>query len=139
MRRVSERLKNDTQALIDGYKPAIISERGKSYEDLKKRYPYICPFVSAEPDSLIFFQTAEHKDLYLERMRNVEEGSPQFEYILGTTLGFPERSAKWFASIVQKEKELGYLPDEKQLYGVGIYWAGFSFSSNVEFVDQEIE
>lgn len=134
MGRISERLKHDTQALLDGYKPAIISERGKSYEDLKKRYPYICPFVRSEPDSLILFQTNSHKKRYLERMKKVAEGSPEFEYVLGTTLGFPDQSAKWFASMSMEED-----PPEKKWYGVGIYWAGFTFMSHIEYVDQEIQ
>lgn len=137
--KLGERLKSDVQALIDGYKPAIVSERGKTYENLKQLYPYISSFISFEPESLIFFQTERHKDTYLERIESVTEGSPEFEYILGITLGFPEKSARWFSEIKKRKQELGKLPPEKALYGVGVYWAGFSFSSHIEYIDEEIQ
>lgn len=135
--RLGERLKSDEQALLDGYKPAIASMRGRTYEDLKQLYPYIQSSVN--PESLIFFQNESHKKVYLERTKNVVEGSPEFEYILGITLGFPERSARWFSQIMERKQELGELPPEKALYGIGVYWAGFSFVSHIEYVDEEIQ
>lgn len=136
---ISEKFKKDTAAFRDGYKPAILSDRDVPYVDLMQKYPYVRPFVSQEPDSTIYFQTQAEKDLYLKRIKHAEEGTPEFEYIIGTTLGFPKRSAKWFADMVQKEQELGDSPPEKDMYDVGIYWAGFSFVSHIDFVDTEIE
>lgn len=80
-------------------------------------------------------------DRYQDRIKNVDEGSSEFEYVVGVTLGFPECSARWFADMTKQQEEQGLedLTPERKQYGIGVYWAGFTFVSNLRWLNEDIE
>lgn len=132
--------KREHEAFLEGYKPAlVISSSSKYFEEVSKLdCPRITPF-DIGPDSHIFFQTAEQKQEYQRRIKGVEWGTYDFHKIVGETLGFPKKSVKYYASMRVLENEIGHYPDEERRDSVGVEWAGFFFSSHIDFVIQEVK
>lgn len=127
------------EAFLEGYKPATLHLRtSKEFEQLKK-YPYIHPFNKHHSEGCIFFQNEAKKQAYQKRIENVEEDSYQWHYIVGNTLGFPRKSVEWFSRMSELEDQIGEQPEEKKLYQIGVHWGGFFFSSNIDFVVDEVK
>lgn len=54
--------------------------------------------------------------------------------IVGEVLGFPKRSVEYFSKMRAK---IGHYPEEEKQTKIGVTWAGFFFSSHVDFVKEE--
>jgi hypothetical protein len=128
------------QAFLDGYKPGVLSYTNSPFFQQLKSYPYISPF-DHEEESGIFFQTDQQKREYLELMKDVpiEFGSYQFHYNVGIALGFPEKSVKYYSEMRVLEEQTGEYPVEEERLKVGIHWAGFSFSSYLPWLIEDVE
>jgi hypothetical protein len=131
--------KREHFAFLDGYKPALlISPRNQHFETIvATNFPHVVPFDD-EAGSHMFFQTEEQKEDYLKRMEGVGLRSYEFNMIVGEVLGFPVRSVEYFSKMRVLEDKIGYYPEEEEQTKVGVAWAGFFFSSHIEFVEQEI-
>ncbi|RAL20826.1 hypothetical protein [Thermoflavimicrobium daqui] len=128
--------KSHEQAFIDGYKPAVLSLKRNPFFEQFIQYPHISPFNS-EPESYIFFQSDHLKKEYEQRLRKAE-GIFQYHCIIGQTLGFPQRSVEFFAQAREILEKMGEYPEQEKLHEIGVIWAGFYFSSHVDFFDQEV-
>jgi hypothetical protein len=131
------KLKAEYEAFLDGYKPAIlIGEDSKNIQELEA-YPSILIDRNRDYMSHLFFQTETAKQTYMNAILDIELDSYEDHYLLGMTLGLPEKSVDYFARVQQKK--LGTRAQELQESGVGIIWAGFSFSANVEDLIAEVK
>lgn len=126
--------KSYVDAFLDGYKPSMITKRR---DKQLLTYPHN-PTFDEEFGLGIFFQTEEQKCVFEKQMKDVEWGTYQYHYNLGIVLGFPLRSVKFYAAMRQLEDQTGEYPKEEEKNGVGVIWAGFFFSSHLDFVLDEI-
>ncbi|MRG29086.1 hypothetical protein [Laceyella tengchongensis] len=129
------------QAFLDGYKPVTIGWKGKLfneiyYEQLIK-YPHINPY-EGNPNGYIFFQNNQLKETYLERMK-AAKNEYEKHIVLGEMLGFPEKSVKKYAEMRVLEDELGEYPEIEGKQAVGVEWAGFYFTTYLDFIESEIQ
>lgn len=130
--------KRPEEGFLSGYKPAVLaSPKSPFYDDLVQ-YPHITPF-DPEPRSYIFFHTEQQKQDYKERIDGVEWGTYDFHYIVGNSLGFPLPSVTYYASMRELENQIGEYPKSERVYGIGIIWASFFFSSHIDWCPQEIK
>jgi hypothetical protein len=127
------------EAFLDGYKPALlIATSHKSFENVASTdFPRITPFDDEE-GSYIFFQTERQKEEYQRRIEGVQLRSYEFNLIVGETLGFPLKSVEYFSRMRALEDKLGHYPEIERQEKVGVVWAGFFFSSHMDFVEQEV-
>ncbi|MCH5584240.1 hypothetical protein MK805_04565 [Shimazuella sp. AN120528] len=132
--------KREHFAFLDGYKPALlISPRNPFFETvLATDFPSITPFDD-EPGSYIFFQTEKQKEEYQRKIEGVALRSYDFHMIVGETLGFPMRSVKYYAEMRGLEDKLGHYPEIERQEKIGVNWAGFFFSSHIDFVVEEVQ
>jgi hypothetical protein len=132
--------KREHFAFLDGYKPALlISPRNQLFETVvASHFPRITPFDD-ELGSHIFFQTEEQKKDYQKRIKGIELRSYEFNMLVGEVLGFPMKSVEYFSKMRALEDEIGYYSEEESQTKVGVAWAGFFFSSHIDFVEQEIK
>lgn len=126
------------EAFLEGYKPAILHLKSSKEFDLLKEYPHICPFNRHHSKGCIFFQTKEQRKQYQEQMKDIQEDTYEWHYIVGKTLGFPERSVEWYSRMCELQNKIGKQPDEKKKYDVGVHWSGFCFSSHLDIVTEEV-
>jgi hypothetical protein len=126
-------------AFLDGYKPALlIATSHKFFETVASTdFPRITPFDD-EQGSHIFFQTEEQKVDYQKRIKGIELRSFEFNMIVGEALGFPMKSVEYFSKMRALEDKIGYYSEEEEQTKVGVAWAGFFFSSHIDFVEKEV-
>lgn len=131
-------LKSEVEAFLDGYKPAILI--GENSNHLLKLDAYPSLLIDRERDymSHLFFQTEEAKNQYLQKILNIEQDSYEDHYLLGITLGLPEKSVDFFAKTRVHKNKTGQTSKESEIYGVGVIWAGFSFAGHLEYLQEEI-
>jgi hypothetical protein len=134
-----QKQKREHFAFLDGYKPALlIAPRNKLFETvLATDFPRITPFDD-ESGSHIFFQTEAQKEDYQKRIKGVELRSYEFNMIVGEVLGFPMKSVKYFSKMRALEDKIGYYSEEERMTSIGVTWAGFYFTSHIDFVEQEV-
>lgn len=127
-------------AFLDGYKPALlIATSHEFFETVASTdFPRITPFDDEE-GSHIFFQTEEQKEDYQKRIKGVELRSYEFNMIVGEALGFPKKSIEYFSGMRALEDKIGHYPEEERQTKIGVTWAGFFFSSHVDFVKDEVQ
>jgi hypothetical protein len=131
--------KREHLAFLDGYKPALLTSHRDEFHEtvIATDFPRITPFDEYEPSSHIFFQTEEQREKYAEQIIGVEWGTYDYHKIVGETLGFPKRSVDYFAKMRVLEEKIGHYPEEERMNSIGVIWAGFFFSSHVDFVKDE--
>lgn len=127
------------EAFLEGYKPAVVAITNNKYFKELLKYPHVTP-VNDNPHTYIFFQNEELKDSYTTKMMGIkwDFGSYECHYHLGIALGFPERSVRAYADWRVAEERLGKYPEEEEKQSIGISWAGFSFTSYLDFIEQEV-
>lgn len=130
------------QAFLDGYKPVVLGWKGKLFNKIYYQqlinYPYINPY-DGDSNGYIFFQNNKLKKTYLERM-NTAANDYEKHIVLGEMLGFPEKSVKKYAEMRALEDKLGEYPEEIEgKQAVGVDWAGFFFTTYLDFIESEIK
>jgi hypothetical protein len=131
--------KREHEAFLDGYKPALVIYPSDKHFDkvLATDFPRITPF-DKQLSSYIFFQTEEQKQEYQRKIEGVKWGTYEFHKIVGEALGFPKKSVEYYAQMRVLENKMGHYPEEERRDSVGVEWAGFFFSSHMDFVEQEV-
>ncbi|SHF22501.1 hypothetical protein SAMN05444392_11123 [Seinonella peptonophila] len=125
-------------AFLDGYKPAIQFETYSRHFNRVSDLPF--PSYQLDEDLCMFFQTEELKQTYLDRMNGVNENSYEEIYIMGTTLGFPEKSVDLYAKARVLEAKTGIYPtEEEKMYKIGVNWAGFEFAGFLNVLEPDIQ
>lgn len=129
------------QAFLDGYKPVTLGWKGKLFNEIYYeqliQYPYINPYEGS-PNGYIFFQDDRLKETYLERMK-AAKNEYEKHIVLGEMLGFPVKSVKKYAEMRVLEDELGEYPEIERKQAVGVEWAGFFFTTYLDFIENEIK
>lgn len=129
------------QAFLDGYKPVVLGWKSKLFNEMYYeqliQYPYINPY-EGNPNGYIFFQNDQLKETYVERM-NGAKNEYEKHMVLGEMLGFPEKSGKKYAEMRVLEDELGEYPEIEGKPAVGVEWAGFYFTTDLDFIESEIK
>ncbi|MCH5585108.1 hypothetical protein MK805_09005 [Shimazuella sp. AN120528] len=123
------RKKRDYEAFLDGYKPALVIEPYRQAYPLVEHYP--C--VEYDEDNTFHFHTEEQKRAFEEALNEVERGSYEEEFLIGSTLGFPQKSVEFFARGCEIKKETSKMPES-----LGVIWAGFWFATDAEIVHDEV-
>lgn len=126
-----KKIKRDFQALLDGYKPALIMDNDSKYYSLVDHFPK----YKYNEYLTFFFQKDSIKEKFVSKLKTVEKGSYEECYLIGITLGYPKKSVEFFARNDQIEKETGILPNRD--VAIGMVWAGFRFSTSLKIVEQE--
>lgn len=127
------------EAFSDGYKPAILLKRTAKFFPKVSGFPFIQPFNSLDPDGCIIFRSENQKEAYQQQIKSVVEDTYQWHYIVGQTLGYPEKSVEWFSHVFADKKKTGKDNGDIALFGVGVVWAGFFFKTNVKYLSEEIQ
>lgn len=126
-----KRIKRDFQAFLDGYKPALIMDNDSRYFLRVKHFPRYC----YNKYLTYFFQNDSLKEKFTTELKKVVRGSYEECCLIGLTLGYPKKSVEFFARNDQIEKEIGVLPNRD--VAIGMAWAGFRFSTSLEFLEEE--
>jgi hypothetical protein len=130
--------KREHFAFLDGYKPALLVEpKHKFFNLIPTNYPHLESYIEQD-DIYIFFQTEELKNEYVKKVEGVSWGTYEFHKIIGEALGFPKKSVEFYARMRVLEDKIGHYPEEEEQTKVGVAWAGFFFSSHLDFVEQEV-
>lgn len=130
-RDLQSKRKGFWEAFLDGYKPAILIERDHPNLHLLKDYPSY-PY---DEKLILFFQDEKLRNQYLSKVKYVEKDTYEECCLLGLTLGFPKKSVEFFAKNDQVRLKTGVLPNRE--VELGMMWAGFSFSTHIDYVEHE--
>jgi hypothetical protein len=131
--------KREHYAFLDGYKPSILVEpTNELFKLIPTNYPHLESYIDQE-NVYMFFQTAEQKEEYQRKIEGVKWGTYDFHMIIGETLGFPMRSVEYYAEMRALEDKLGHYPEIERQEKIGVAWAGFFFSSRLDFVAEEVQ
>jgi hypothetical protein len=135
-----QKQKREHLAFLDGYKPALLTYPSDKLHDtvLATDFPRITPF-DKQSGSHILFQTKQQKEEYQRKIEGVKRGTYDFHIIVGETLGFPKRSVEYYSKMRVLEDRIGHYPEEERQTKIGVNWAGFFFSSHIDFVEQEVQ
>jgi hypothetical protein len=127
------RKKNYVDALLDGYKPAVwVGTYERLYERVVDK-PFPKEFYGK--NMVVLFQNDTLRRQFVEQMEHARGNKIQETYIMGITLGFPERSVAYFCECERTELETEDNP--YQIGHIGMEWAGFSFSTHVDIALEE--
>lgn len=129
-------LKPEHEAFLDGYKPSILIGNDSEFISELEHYPSVLMDRNRDYISSLFFYTEEAKQAYLEKIIDIEQDSYEDHYLLGITLGFPEKSVDFSARMRVYKAQTGE-PSKEERYAVGLIWAGFSFSTHMDYVSEE--
>lgn len=119
----------DVDAFLLGIKPAYYGNTGcpttMKHMDKLKYYPCVTEGIDiSDNDYFLFFQNDQLKNEFLDKLYDVAPRSPEFHELLGLTIGYPPKAAKFFARCQQDED----LYD----FSLAIHYAGIRCISHVD-------
>ena len=125
------KIKRDFQALLDGYKPALIMYNYSKYFSLVESFPK----YNYNDVLTYFFQSDNQKKKFITKLKAVKRGSYEECCLIGLTLGYPRKSVEFFAQNDKIKRETGVLPNQD--IAIGMVWAGFRFITNLNILIDE--
>ena len=123
---------HDVDAFLIGMKPALYGNTGSptmiNNMDKLLSYPYVTKGIDIfdGQDFFLFFQNERLKDDFVNQVKNIQPRSPGFHELLGITLGYPPKAAKFYARCQENE----HLYD----YSIGIMYGGVRCVSHIDEV-----
>lgn len=119
----------DIDAFFKGYKPSLLYNPHYEYEiyqpeQMKKlgKYPCLKKVMVYNQEQEIYFQTAEMKESFLRKIKNLAPDSLSFHRELGLAMGFPPMAVDFYVKQMQDEtlewKKLGWSIVELDVSGV---------------------
>lgn len=126
-----KKIKRDFQALLDGYKPALIMYNDSKYITFVESFPR----YNYNDELIYFFQNNSIKEKFITQMNTVERDSYQEYCLIGLTLGYPRKSVEFFAKEQVNKKRMRSRPNQE--IRIDMIWAGFRFITSLDILIEE--
>lgn len=114
------------EAFLKGIKPALFERPN----DKLLQFPYV-----EIGDLLLFFQSVEQKQDFVERSMGLSFGSPGFDRLLGFTLGYPPRAIEYYVKTRHSQSDI----KEWVFREASIHYVGQNFVTSIEDLRENVQ
>ncbi len=125
------------EAFLEGRKPATYVNLGiiSRPELISKLMKY--PKINEFGDFWMFFRNDRMKSRYMKQMNGIKPGTPERQYILGITLGYPPKAVDFYTRYFEwqlREREVA--KDWFFTHNVAMKYHGIMFVSHVDDLEE---
>jgi len=127
------------QSFLAGIKPTCFENLDRLAPEIRTRL-FQYPFHQTDENAAIFFQNESLKRSFLQQTQHLDRQSPEYQRVLGQTLGFPPKAAHFYARYYEwqlrnRSEALGYFFTHK----VGYRYAGIMCEGHIDDLVENAE